>query len=169
MNVSIPAGGQVVPKPPSLHWVIVLVLSIVTFGLFACLWMFRQARFARKIDPSNKAPLQIAASFALVLFSILLNVVNALTVARGGVSGNLGITGTVISFFTLFMLISAYLEIRKTLTRQYGIQMSAVLTVIFNVYYVQYHLSRIVRLQDPRVPRLPDAIHPVSAAGQANA
>ena len=169
MNISTPVAGQIAPKPPSLHWVIVLVLSIITFGLFACLWMFRQARFARKIDPSNKAPLQLATSFALVLFSILLNVVNAITVARGGESSNLGITGTMMSFFTLFMLISAYLGIRKTLTSQYGIQMSAVLTVIFNIYYVQYHLSRIVRLQNPRAPQLPDAIHPVSAVGRANA
>lgn len=118
MNISTPVAGQIVPKPPTLHWVIVLVLSIVTFGSFACLWMFRQARFARKIDPSNKAPLQIAAGFALALFSILLNLANTITVARGGESTNFGVTGIVIYFFTLFMLISAYLEIRKTLTSQ---------------------------------------------------
>jgi hypothetical protein len=169
MNISTSVGGQIAPKPPSLHWVIVLVLSIVTFGLFACLWMFRQARFARKIDPSSKATLQIATSFALALFSILLNVVNTITVARGGESTNLGTTGTVMSFFTLFLLISAYLGIRKALTSQYGIQMSAVLTVIFNVYYVQYHLSRIMKLQHPRAPQLPNATHPVAEAGRANA
>jgi hypothetical protein len=169
MNISTPVAGQIAPKPPSLHWVIVLVLSFVTFGLFGCLWMFRQAKFARKLDPGNKATMQIATSFAIGLFSILLNVVNTITVARGGESTNLGITGTAMSFFALFMLISAYLEIRKALASQCGIQMSAVLTVIFNVYYVQYHLSRIVRLQNPRAPQLPDAIHPVSAARQANA
>lgn len=169
MNISTPVAGQIVPKPPTLHWGIVLALSIVTFGLFACLWMFRQARFARKIDPSNKAPLQIAAGFALALFSILLNVVNAITVARGGEASNLGTTGTMMSFFTLFMLISAYLEIRKALTSQYGIQMSAALTAIFNVYYVQYHLSRIVKLQSPRAPQAHDAIHSVPEPGRANA
>jgi hypothetical protein len=169
MNISTPVAGQIVPKPPTLHWVIVLVLSIVTFGLFACLWMFRQARFARKIDPSNKAPLQIAAGFALALFSILLNVVNTITVARGGESTNFGVTGIVMYFFTLFMLISAYLEIRKTLTSHCGVQMSAALTVIFNVYYVQYHLSRIVKLQSPRAPQAHDAIHPPSEVGRATA
>jgi hypothetical protein len=131
--------------------------------------MFRQARFVRKIDTSNKATLQIAASFALALFSTLLNVMNTITVARGGESASLGTTGTMMSFFTLFLLISAYLGMRKTLTSQYGIQMSAVLTVIFNVFYVQYHLSRIVRLQCPRAPQLPDAIPPVAEAGRANA
>ena len=164
-----PVGGQIAPKPPSLHWGIVLVLSIATFGLFAFLWMFRQARFARKLDPGNKAMLQLATGFAIGLFSILLSVINTITVARGGESSNLGVTGTMMSFFTLFMLISAYLGIRKALTSQYDIQMSAVLTVIFNVYYVQYHLSRIVRLQLPRAPQLPGAIHPVSEAGRANA
>lgn len=169
MNDSTSVAGQIVPKPPTLHWAIVLVLSIVTVGLFAWLWMFRQARFARKIDTSNKATLQIATSFSLVLFSILLNAVNAITVARGGESTNLGVTGTVMSFFTLFMFVSGYLEIRRALTTQYGIQMSAVLTVIFSVFYVQYHLSRIVTLQCPRTPQLPNAIPPVAEAGRANA
>jgi hypothetical protein len=169
MNISTPVAGQIASKPPSLHWAIVLVLSIATSGLFAWLWMFRQARFARKIDPSNNAPLQLAAGFALALFSILLNVVNTITVARGGESTNFGVTGTVMYFFTLFMLISAYLEIRKTLTSHYGIQMSTVLTVIFNVYYVQYHLSRIVKLQSPRAPQAHDAMHSVPEPGRANA
>jgi hypothetical protein len=169
MNISTPVAGQIASKPPSLHWAIVLVLSIVTFGLFACLWMFRQARFARKIDASNKATGQIATSFALVFAAILFNAVNAITVARGGESTDPGFTGVVMSFFILFMLISAYREIRRTLTTQYSIQMSAALTVIFNVFYVQYHLSRIVRLQCPRAPQLPNAIHPVAEAGRANA
>ena len=146
MNNPTPVTIQNPPKPPSLHWAMVLGLSIVTLGLFACLWMFRQARFARKIDASNKATMQIAVSFALVLFAILLSAVNAITVARGGESSNLGITGSVMSFFTLFMFVSAYLEIRKALTARYGIQMSSLLTVIFNVYYVQYHLTRITEL-----------------------
>jgi hypothetical protein len=169
MNNPTPVASQNAPKPLSLHWAIVLVLSIVTLGLFTFLWIFRQARFARKIDTSSKAMGQIAMSFVLVLSAILFNAVNAITVARGGESTNLGITGSVMSFFTLFMFVSGYLEIRRALTTQYGIQMSAVLTVIFNVFYVQYHLSRIVRLQCPRTPQLPNAIPPVAEAGRANA
>ena len=169
MTHSTPISNQSVPKPPTLHWAIVLALSIATFGLFAWVWMLRQARFARRIDPSNKSTMQIAMGFALVLFSILLNVVNSITVARGGESSSLGITGTVMYFFVIFMLVSAYLEIRKTLTSQYGIEMNTVLTVIFNVYYVQYHLSRIAKLQLARAPQLPNGIHPISEAGRASA
>jgi hypothetical protein len=169
MNISTPAAGQTAPKPPSLHWVVVFLLSIVTLGLFACLWMFRQARFARKIDASNKATGQIATSLALVFAAILFSAVNAITVARGGESTDPGFTGAVMTFFILYMLISAYLGIRKTLTSQYGIQMSAVLTVIFNVCYVQHHLSRIVKLQSPRAPQAHDAIHSVPEPGRANA
>jgi hypothetical protein len=168
MNNPTPVASQNAPKPPSLHWAIVLVLSIVTLGLFACLWMFRQARFARKIDPSNKATGQIAMSFVLVLSSILFTNVNAITVARGGESTNLGITGSVMSFFTLFMFVSAYLEIRKALTTQYGIQMSSVLTVIFNVYYLQYHLTRIAKLSLGPSPQ-PGAFLPMPTAGRTDA
>jgi hypothetical protein len=169
MNHSALVPDKVFVKPPTLHWAIVLLLSIATFGLFAWVWMLRQARFVRRIDPSNKSTMQIAMGFALVLFSILLTVVNSITVARGGESTDLGITGTVMYFFVLFMLVSAYLEIRKTLTSHYGIPMNAILTVIFNVYYVQYHLSRIAKLQPSLVNKLPNDIHAASEAGQASA
>src|SRR5579872_6823467 len=43
------------PKPPSLHWVLLLLADTVTFGLFAMIWAFVQARFARKIDAGSRA------------------------------------------------------------------------------------------------------------------
>jgi hypothetical protein len=133
------------PKPPSLHWGVVLVLSIATFGLFAFFWMFRQARFAKKIDPTNKAPLQILMSLVLFLFALLMNGLVAMTVARGGQASDLGPMSSVIRFFEFFMLVSAYLQIRKTLTKHYGIQLNALWTVLFNVFYVQHSLSRIAK------------------------
>jgi len=50
-------------------------------------------------------------------------------------------------FFQILMVITAYLQIRKTLTQHYGIKLNALLTVFFNLYYVQYHLSKLARTQ----------------------
>jgi hypothetical protein len=167
MSNSLPVNVRQTPQPPSLHWAIVLVLSILTFGLFSFFWAFRQALFAKKIDPKNMAPLQVAASFALVLFSFLLGFVNALTVSRGGEASSLGSTGLVVSLFQLFMFISAALQIRKTLTAYYGIRMNAFLTMLFNVYYVQFHMSQIVKIQLPGPGQQGSVVLPVSSVANA--
>ena len=49
------------PIPPSLHWALLLLLSIVSLGLFSRMWIFVQARFVKKIDPAGYASLWLVA------------------------------------------------------------------------------------------------------------
>ena len=153
------------PNPPSLHWAIVLVLDVLTLGLFGFFWMFRQAQFARKIDPSNRAVFQILLSGVLFLFSLLLTGVVTLTVARGGQSTDLSTVMTMLRFFQILMIITAYMQIRKSLTMRYGIQLNSLLTVILNVFYIQYHLSQIAKTH---VVTIPGGVLPTSRAGSAS-
>lgn len=41
--------------PPNMHWAVILILSWVTFGLAALIWVFKQAAFVKKLDPASKA------------------------------------------------------------------------------------------------------------------
>lgn len=45
---SAPPVYRAFPRPPRLHWAWVLVLSIVTFGMFWAIWMVVQARWVKK-------------------------------------------------------------------------------------------------------------------------
>ena len=131
------------PQPPSLHWAIVLVLSIVTLGIFAFVWAYRQASFVKKIDGKNNATLLIAASGLLFLFANLMSFVNAMTIARGGQATHFGPLGTVLGMFELLFFFSAFFQMQKSITARYGVPLNGVLTFLFNVYYLQYHLTRI--------------------------
>ena len=155
MNDAISAG----PKPPSLHWALVLVLSMATFGLFGVVWMFIQARFAKKLDPGNRAVLLFTASLALFLFYVLLLAVVALTLARGGEGTNLSPAANVVFLFGTIFTINGFFQIRGSLLKYYNsvepinLKLSGVMTFFFNVYYLQYHLARIAtytRELDPR-------------------
>jgi hypothetical protein len=53
MNDIVALDLRIVPPPPRLHWSIVLVLEIVTFGLFGALWLFVQARWVKKMTGNN--------------------------------------------------------------------------------------------------------------------
>jgi hypothetical protein len=152
------------PTPPSLHWAIVLLLDVLTLGLFGFFWMFRQAQFARKIDPTNRAVFQILLSVVLFLVSFLLASMVTLTVARGGQPADLGSVMNMLRFFQILMVITAYLQIRKSLHMRYGIQLNPLLTVIFNVLYVQYHLSKLAKTSELPIR---DAVLPNSRAGSA--
>lgn len=43
------------PRPPSMHWLVVLLLVVVTFGLFQWVWLFVQSNWVRRIDRSSSA------------------------------------------------------------------------------------------------------------------
>lgn len=154
------------PKPPTLHWAIVLILSVVTLGLFGFYWSIRQARFARRIDPTNRAIFQILLSATLFVFQILIAAVVALTVARGGASTDLSSVMNIMRLFEGLMVFTAYWQIRATLMRHYGIKLNGILTLIFNVYYIQYHLSQLAKTQGSA---LSGGVLPSSAAGSASA
>jgi hypothetical protein len=135
------------PKPPSLHWAIVLLLTIVTFGLFGLVWMLIQASFVRRIDPANRALFQILVSILLVTVQIALGVMVAVTMARGGQGTDLRAVMTMLRSFEFIMILTAYWQIRATLMKQYGLELNGALTLLFNVYYVQYHLSKLASRQ----------------------
>lgn len=53
-----PAGenGNALPNvspPPGLHWILLLILAIVTVTLFSAVWVFVQAYWIRKLDRQN--------------------------------------------------------------------------------------------------------------------
>jgi hypothetical protein len=158
-------NNVITPKPPTLHWAVVLILSVVTLGLFGFYWSIRQAQFARRIDPINRAIFQILLSAALFLFQILISAVVAITVARGGQGTDLSSVMNILRLFEGLMIFTAYWQIRATLMKYYGIKLNGFLTLIFNVYYVQYHLSRLAKTQG--VP-LSSSVLP-SSARSANA
>ncbi|MGA0586964.1 DUF4339 domain-containing protein [Dyella sp. KRB-257] len=43
------------PSPPSLHWGLVLLFTILTLGLFGVIWPFVQSNWVRKIDRHSHA------------------------------------------------------------------------------------------------------------------
>jgi MFS family permease len=62
---SAPPVYRALPAPPRLHWVWVLVLSIVTVGIFWALWMVVQAHWVKKATANVRA---FAWSLAYAVF-----------------------------------------------------------------------------------------------------
>ena len=121
-----------------MHWAVLLVLSIVTVGVFASLWAVFVAYWLQKVRRK---------SVTLVLFGIaaLLAVgqlVFQYLVPRQNLSEWFGLFGVIVWIIAAFSM-------RRDLLKQYnedepiGLSLGIWMTLFFSIYYFQYHLREI--------------------------
>ena len=125
------------PVPPDLHWTLVLLFSLITFGIFAVVWMFVEASFVRRLRTGSRVLLYYALGFAITVVGALSDSSDPklyFTLAR--------IAGSALFLCGHFSLKHA-LEDYYNRVEKIDLQLSGVMTFFFNVIYFQYHLSKI--------------------------
>jgi hypothetical protein len=143
-----PASGQAgtYPDPPEMHWALVLLLGIVTCGIFLIVWAFRQAAYAKKLDPSNRSTLYYVIYAVCYSIEILLTIVNTVQP-----NDTVDILARVFQLGAVVCLLVGAFALRDTLESHFrseepvGLELSGVITFFFNTLYFQYHLSRIAK------------------------
>jgi hypothetical protein len=120
------------PRPPSLHWVLLLVLTLVTFGFFGIFWMFVQAWWVKKIDAKPKAIYVLALGLPI---SFMLGFTAGITGDR-----SLEFLSNVVSWVTVIV---AYFDMRAAIEVRFGMNLSGILTFFFGLFYLQYHMRKI--------------------------
>jgi hypothetical protein len=146
---AIPAAAQEsVPLPPNLHWLILLLLVILTRQIFNWIWVFVLANWARKLSGSNRSMVLVAMYPAGFLAGIM---AGAVSVGLGINSSMLMILVSVCIFGGLIAYIFGIFKIREAMEDYYnsreniGLQLSGAMTFLFNSIYLQYHINRIAR------------------------
>jgi hypothetical protein len=113
------------PKPPSLHWALVLLLTVLTCGLFGVVWMFVHAVWVRRIDPECNALFVLGGGIFLQL-----------VFQFDGHELLAALVGAVATTWAYFMM-------RSVIEARFGIALSGIMTFFFNVFYLQYHMTAI--------------------------
>jgi hypothetical protein len=113
------------PKPPSLHWALVMLFTALTCGLFGLVWMFVHAVWVRRIDPTCNA-----------LFVLAVGIPLQIVVGLDGHELLASLVGAVATTWAYFMM-------RSVIEARFGIALSAVMTFFFNELYLQYHMTAI--------------------------
>jgi hypothetical protein len=136
------------PVPPDMHWIVLLVLAWITFGLAGLIWVFKQAAFVKRLDPaSNAVMLWLGAIVAMVLQTVIFLVVVGAGSTRSSEAALLVIM--LLNVVVIVFGLMAVFGMRSSLVRYYnsvepiGLRLSGVMTFFFNVLYFQYHFSRI--------------------------
>jgi hypothetical protein len=133
------------PPPPSLHWGVVLLLAIVTCGIFAWVWVFVQATWMKKVAPTSKALLYYGIAVGLILLATGVNIYQASQgISRTGIAALLNLAGWVMWLVASFNMKSSIEEHFSTADPMpNAMSLSGVMTFFFNVYYFQYHFTTI--------------------------
>lgn len=135
------------PPPPSLHWGVLILLGVVTCGLFGWVWACIQAAWVKKVQPESKG---------LLLYSLAVGSF-VLMFATGAFEGFQGETNTSANaaLFLLFRLggailwIVASFNLRNSIEEHFnsaepiGLSLNGVMTFFFSIYYFQYHFTQI--------------------------
>jgi hypothetical protein len=124
--------------PPGLHWALVLVLAIFTCGIFSMVWIFIEAAFVKKLRPNSNALMLYAVGIGAVFASAFMNVSRSLLPV--GMLLNLG--GVVVMIMAHFQMKAAIEEYYNSV-EPINLRLSGVMVFFFNVFYFQYHFTRI--------------------------
>jgi hypothetical protein len=145
MGAAPQPGGS--PMPPNLHWALVLLLGIVTCGLFSLIWFFIQAGYSKKIDPTSNATALLAIGLVMDVGGIAIGFALMAATQRA----ELSIIGNLISLASVVLMLMAVFRIRRAMlmyfngTENIGLRLSGVMTFFFTCLYLQYHMSRIAQ------------------------
>jgi hypothetical protein len=145
-----PPGAMLYPDPPNLHWALVLLIGLFTCGLFSIVWMFVEAAWVRKVDPRSKAIFLYIGGFVLYFCGLAAQIGMKVSQMHGDMN-----PGVVTAFSSVLMIILAALFItghfsmRESIEEHFngpepiGLELSGIMTFFFNLYYFQYHFTRI--------------------------
>jgi hypothetical protein len=136
------------PIPPNLHWALVLLFGMFTFGIFGVVWIFVESSFVKKIDPRNISRALFIVAF-LLEFAYVGMMVFAAMAGRPNDAAVIAAMGSLIGLLIAVCAIIAFFKMRSSLVQYYntvepiGLKLSGVMTFFFNIYYFQHHFSRI--------------------------
>jgi hypothetical protein len=143
-----PQASSPYPIPPDLHWALVLLIGWFC-GIFPLIWLFMQAGFVRKLDRTSNFMTLLIAGICIQLVAVF-----ALVVTIGmAVNENqpppilflfvfVALGGAVLHIVGIFKMRSA-IENHYNRVEPINLRLSGVMTFFFNIYYFQYHFTRI--------------------------
>jgi hypothetical protein len=153
-SLQYPTTAVAYPDPPNLHWALVLLIGVFTCGLFSLVWIFVQAAWMRKVDPRSKALFYYIAGVVLYFVGLVVQVSMSIAARNGTID-----QGIISAFSIVWMLaycgiiIYANFNLRDSIEEHFngpepiGLSLSGVMTFFFNVFYFQYHFTRINELK----------------------
>jgi len=136
-----------VSLPPNLHWVLLLLLVVISRQLFNWIWAMVLANWARRLINNNKPLVLVAMYPAGVLAGIL-----AFALFPPATAGPaptlvaiLCIIGGLVAYLVGIFSIRGAMEDYYNSKENIALELSGAMTFFFSTVYLEYHVNRIAR------------------------
>ena len=150
---SLDAERAELPLPPSLHWGLLLLLDVLTLGIFGIVWIFIQANWVRKIDAQSNAILLLALAIACFVLGEPIYLAS-LFKANGGFTGWASL-GALLLFARWVLYLVAYFSMagsmeRRLKSQELPLRIGRITLFFFTMYYLQAQLTWLARWKTNR-------------------
>lgn len=150
--VAIAPQVEAVPLPPNLHWLVLLLLIVISQKLsvlgviFLWIWAIAITNWARRLNGSNTA-LILAAIYPLGAFcgGIAIGIGKATRNSAFQFIGLLLIVGAIIGYIIAIFKVRSAMEEYYNSKENIALTLSGVMTFLFGYIYIQYHINRIAK------------------------
>jgi hypothetical protein len=129
------------PVPPDFHWALVLLIGLVTCGLFLSAWLIVEAVWIRKIKPQSYALFVVLGA---IIAGYASGFMRGSHLGEPPVGAFLWLGSVVLHVFAVFAMRSD-LEDYYNSVEPIDLQLSGVMTFFFATFYFQWHFSRIAK------------------------
>ncbi|HET9184069.1 MAG TPA: GYF domain-containing protein [Candidatus Angelobacter sp.] len=140
------AAAAVTAVPQDFHWALVLIIGILTCGIFFWVWFIVEAAFVKKIRPQSNgllfAVIALACSFGAPFFRYSLMVTHPYEFHP---------FGSIIWLASFILVEVAAFTMKDDLEQYYNsvepinLRLNPAMVFFFAVFYFQHHFSRISR------------------------
>lgn len=144
---------NIYPSPPSLHWGFVLLLTVVTLGIFVWIWAIVQAIWVKRLTGTLKPLMWFCVTLGLVIVGAVMNP-DASTSALG-----------VLFLFGVFSM-RRHVQAHYNSVEPIGLKLGDWATLFGSIFYLQYHFSRIARLKREQPQLFAPNVSPVVLANE---
>jgi len=148
-------GRETFPRPPSMHWLLVFLFGLFTFGIFIWVWMFVQSSWVKKIDRSSSARELFIAAVVLVVVGAI---VGGPGIKAPGLGGLLTIAACVVVIVGSFSMARSLRE--ESARRGLSLEIGGITLFFFQAFYLQGLLTWLAHWKDTgqTVPKPPKAV-----------
>jgi hypothetical protein len=136
------ASRRDLPAPPSLHWGLVFLFGILTFGIFTIIWPFIQANWVRKIDSDSKASMMLGGGLACFFAGEILS-----AGSRGSALGGLLLLAYLVLWLVAYFSMAGSIK-RALAEYKLPVEIGGITLFFFNTLYLQGQLSWISRWKE---------------------
>ena len=134
-------GAVQMETAPNLHWALLLLFEIITFGLLNLVWSLILANWARKLNGNNTTLILIAIYPAAIFGEVVAETVGG---SMAPIATLLRI-GAFVAYVVGIFKIKGAMEEYYNAKENMGLRLNGVMTFFFSTIYLQYHVNSINR------------------------